>query len=144
MNNRQLRKTEAVLPGNKKSTVSTEVRIYELSDLIVNSGWTRLDIMNYIQQEWGLSDTQANRYWLAAVNFLRPKDPEKYREALINKNIDLLEMIIRRALEANNLKEANNAIKILNQMLGAGGKQVEIKDSDSGGQDRTIVISFGE
>lgn len=144
MNNRQLRKTEAVLPGNKKSTVSTEVRIYELSDLIVNSGWTRLDIMNYIQQEWGLSDTQANRYWLAAVNFLRPKDPEKYREALINKNIDLLEMIIRRALEANNLKEANNAIKILNQMLGAGGKQVEIKDSDSGGQDRIITISFND
>lgn len=144
MAKRALRKTEAVMPGNKYSTVSTELRIYELSDRIVNSGWTRLDILKYIQGEWGLSDTQAQRYWMAAVNYLRPKDPEKYREAIINKNIDLLEMIIRKALESNNLKEANNAIKTLNSMLGAGQKSVEISDKDSSGEDRKIVISFND
>ena len=139
-----LRKTEALLPGNKKASVSTELRIYELSDKIVNSAWTRLDILRYVMEEWGLSETQAQRYWIGAVNYLRPKEPEKYREALINRNIDVLETILKKALEANNLKEANNAIKIINSMLGVGGKQVEIKDKDSEGEERRIVISFGE
>lgn len=139
-----MRKTEAVLPGNQKSTVSTEIRIYELTDRIVNSGWSRMDILQYVKDTWGLSDTQAQRYWMAAVNYLRPKDPEKYRDAIIAKNMDLLETIIRKALESNNLKEANNAIKTLNSMLGVGGKSVEIADKDSAGEERKIVISFND
>ena len=103
-----------------------------------------MDILQYVKDTWGLSDTQAQRYWMAAVNYLRPKEPEKYREAIISKNIDLLETIIRRALESNNLKEANNAIKTLNSMLGVGGKSVEIADKDAAGEDRKIVISFND
>ena len=144
MARQRLRKTEAVLPGNKKASASTEIRIYELTEKIVNSGWTRLEILKYIQDEWGLSDTQAQRYWVAAINYLRPKDPEKYREALINRNYDILESILKKALERNDLKEAINAVKALNQMLGVGGKSVEIKDKDAQGEDRKIVISFGD
>lgn len=138
------RKTEAVLPGNKKSTAATEIRIYELTEKIVNSGWTRLDVLKYVQEEWGLSEVQAQRYWTAAVNYCRPKDPEKYREALINRNYDILESILKKALERNDLKEAINAVKAINQMLGVGGKSVEIKDKDSQGEDRKIIISFGD
>ena len=63
---------------------------------------------------------------------------------LINRNFAVAETILQKALDSNNLKAANEALKILNQMLGVGGKQVEIKDNDSEGQDRTITISFND
>lgn len=139
-----VRKEVPTLDNAKESKPSTEVRIYELAEKIVRSGSTRLDIMNYCKDEWGLSTKQSERYYYSALNFLRPENPEEYREALINKNYNIAEGILNRALSAGNLKEANNALRILNQMLGVGGKQIEIQDKDSNGGDRTFIISFGD
>lgn len=140
----KLRKTEVTLPGNKKATPATEIRIIEVADLIVKKGYGRMDCMKWIQENWELSEKQSERYYYAALKYLKPKDPDKYREALISRNFALAETILQKALDSNNLKAANEALKILNQMLGVGGKQVEIKDNDSEGQDRTITISFND
>lgn len=144
MKNRQLRKTEISLPGNKKASPATEVRIIEVADLIVKKGYGRMDCMKWVQENWGLSEKQSERYYYAALKYLKPKDPDKYREALINRNFAVAETILQKALDSNNLKAANEALKILNQMLGVGGKQVEISDKDSAGEDRKIVISFND
>ena len=144
MKNRQLRKTEISLPGNKKASPATEVRIIEVADLIVKKGYGRMDCMKWVQENWGLSEKQSERYYYAALKYLKPKDPDKYREALINRNFAVAETILQKALDSNNLKAANEALKILNQMLGVGGKQVEIADKDSAGEDRKIVISFND
>lgn len=144
MKNRQLRKTEISLPGNNKASPSTEVRIIEVAELIVKKGYGRMDCMKWVQDNWGLSEKQSERYYYAALKYLKPKDPDKYREALINRNFAVAETILQKALDSNNLKAANDALKILNQMLGVGGKQVEISDKDSAGEERKIVISFGE
>lgn len=144
MKNRQLRKTEISLPGNKKASPATEVRIIEVADLIVKKGYGRMDCMKWVQENWDLSEKQSERYYYAALKYLKPKDPDKYREALINRNFAVAETILQKALDSNNLKAANEALKILNQMLGVGGKQVEIADKDSAGEDRKIVISFND
>lgn len=144
MKTKQLRKTEIALPGNKKASPSTEVRIIEVADLIVKKGYGRMDCMKWVQENWGLSEKQSERYYYAALKYLKPKDPDKYREALINRNFTVAETILQKALDSNNLKAANEALKILNQMLGVGGKQVEIKDKDADGSEKKIVISFGE
>lgn len=138
------RKSDAILPGNKKSTISTEIRIVEIADLIVKKGYSRIDCMKFAQDEWGLSEKQSERYYYGALNYLKPDEPDKYREALINRNFSILEGILKRALDSNDLKTANDVVKTMNQMLGVGGKQVEIKDKDSQGEDRKIVISFND
>ena len=132
------------LPDTKHSRASVEARIYLIAEKIVKEGCPRLDVINYCKENWGLSKTQAIRYWTSALEFLRPENPEQYRESLINRNFNIAEEILHRALENNNLKEANNALRIINQMLGVGGNKVEVKDKDSGGNDRTFTITFGE
>lgn len=132
------------LENAKSSKLSTQVRLNFLTENIVNSGWTRYDCVKYVKEEWGLADRQAERYYYSALHNLMPDDPEKYREGLIQRNIDRLELLFKKALDANNLKAANQSIKILNSMLGVGGKSIEIKDKDGGGNDRTFIISFGD
>lgn len=142
---RSLVKTEVSLPDTKgKSKASTEVRIYQIAEKIVKEGCARMDIIDYCQKEWGLSQTQAIRYWTSALAYLRPDNPEEYREALINRNFNVAEEILHRALEANNLKAASEALRILNSMLGVGSKAVEVRDKDGLGNDRVFTITFGE
>lgn len=115
----------------------------ELSDRIVCSGWSRQDCFKFMHSDWGLGDTQCQRLWRGALAYLMPEDPDKYRELLINRNYEVLEQMLRKALDNNNLKVANEIIKTINQMLGVGGRQVEIQDKTADGQDRTFTISFG-
>ena len=138
------RKSEAVLPGNKKSTVATEVRIYEIAELIVKRGWGRQACMEYARTQWELSDTQAERYYYGALNYLMPKDPDKYREVLIGRNFSVLEQLLQGAIDRNDTKVALDVVKAMNQMLGVGAKQVEINDKDAEGGEKKIVISFSD
>lgn len=128
-------------PEIKNSEEQVQARIWDLAEKIAASGWTRMDVIKYVKENYGLGDVQAKRYWIAANKVFIPDELDKYRESLFNKNIALLESIIKKALSSNNLKEANNAIKTLSSMLGYGGKQIEIKDGD---KNQTITISFSD
>lgn len=132
----------AVLPGNKKSTAATAARIWDIAKRITYSGSSRIDCLDFMKTEWGLSDTQASRYYYAALKLFIPEEPEKYREALINRNFSTVESILQKALDRNDLTNALGAAKILNQMLGVGRKAVEIKDKEGTPEERTITISF--
>lgn len=136
------KKDTAVMPGNNRSTLATQAKIETLAEMIVKSGATRQDILRLVRNDWGLSATQADRYYSAAINFLRPKDREKYREMLIDRNFEILEELLKRSIERNDTKSALDCIKLINNLLGVGGNQVEIKDKDGTGSDRVIKISF--
>lgn len=140
----KLRKGTPTLSKAKTSSISTQARIYELAEMIVNSAQTRQQILKYCKEKWELSDTQSDRYYYSALKYLQPKNPELYRELLIERNFNIGERILQKALESNNLKAANEALKILNSMLGVGGKNIEINDKDANGNDRVFKISFGE
>lgn len=138
------RKSEALLPGAKKATVATEARIIEIAEKITKDGYGRQAIMKYIKDEWGLSDSQAERYYYSALKYLVPADAEKYREALINRNFCVMESMLQSALERNDLKTALDIVKVMNNLLGVGGKQVEISDKGKDGEEKKIVISFND
>lgn len=134
------RKSEALLPGAKYATVATTVRIYDLAEKIVKEGMGRMACIKYAKEEWGLSDTQAERYYYGALGFLKPEDEEKYREALIARNFGVLEGLLQKAIDANDVRAAADVVKIMNQMLGVGSKSVEIND----GKNNVIKVSFGD
>lgn len=138
------RTSEAVMPGNQKSTAATQARIWECAKMIANSGYSRLDVIDYITENWDIGQSRAEKYYYAALNLMKPKeeDKERYREILIEKNFNTAETILRKALERNDLTNANAALKILNQMLGVGQKAVEIRDKEGTPEERTITISF--
>lgn len=136
-----MEKQNQTLATAKKSKLSTQVRLNFLTDCIIKSGWTRYDCLKYIKDSWGLAERQAQRYYYSALHNLIPDNPEQYREGIINRNINILEEMLRKALDSNNLKVANEVIKTINQMLGVGSKQVEIEDKNT---NNIIKISFGD
>lgn len=134
-----LKTTEADKP--KKNTLATDVKIAFIAEKIVKEGWSRYDVMQLVKNDWGLSDSQAERYYKAACKTLLPLNDVEWRNALVARNFSTLEEILKRALEANNLKAATEVCKTLNAMMGVGGKEVQIKDGEGANQ-RTITISF--
>lgn len=136
-----MEKNQKLTEAKNRSKLSTQVRLNFLTEGIVKSGWTRYDCVKYAEENWGLANRQAQRYFYSALHNLVPDDPEKYREALIQRNMEVLENMLKSALERNNLKVANDIIKTINSILGVGGKQVEIEDKNS---NSVIKISFGD
>lgn len=129
------------LQHNQKPSLQTEVRINFLTEALVKSGWTKYDLIQYAKTEWNLSDCQAEKYYYATCKNIIPKDPEAYREAMIARNLTTLENILKKCLDRENFKQANEVIKTINTILGVGGKQVEIQDKNT---NNVIKISFGD
>lgn len=136
-----MEKKPTTVEGTKKNKLSTQVRRNLLIDNIVNSGWTRLDCIKFAQEHWGLSETQAKRYYYAAVHSLIPDNPEQYRQELIARNMNVLESLLRKAIDSNNLKTADRIIRTLNGMFGVGNNHIEIEDKNN---NNIIKISFGD
>ena len=134
----------ASLVGKKNSTLATQAKVRLLAEKIAREGWSRLDVVKYVEEEWHLASSSADLYYQSACHYLIPENPEVYRDEIIQSNIANLKEIIRRALETNQLKVATTAISTLNQMMGVAGKSVKIEDNDSNGNPRTFTISFGE
>ncbi len=122
--------------------LATQARIAEVARHIAQDGWTYRECVDWIQEHYGVKKTQAERYYYGACHTLIPDDPEEYRRVFLERNLTTLERMLQDALNDHNLKEANNIIRTINQMLGVGGKQVEIKDKDALGRDKVITISF--
>ena len=129
---------------NKSSTLTTQIRIREVAELIAKKGYSRQACIDYIEEKWGVGRTQSDKYFRAAVEYLIPGDGEEYRKNLIAKNMAILETMLQTALDRNDLQNANSIINTINKMLGVGSKQVEIKDKDAAGYDKTITISFND
>ena len=128
------------LEKGKKTEKLTSARIAVLAKGITK-GWTRDHVFDYAMDQWGLSQTQASRYYYAAVRYLVPDDPE-YRQSLIEKNIARLESMIEDAMEAGERKEANDLIKTLQQILQPSGNKVAIGQFTPDGAQQTIEITF--
>lgn len=131
----------APLDEVKSSTLATQVKVAFLAEKIVKEGWTRYDVMQYCQNQWGLSKGQSERYYKASCNSLLPTNDEEWRNTLLARNFSTLEELLKKAIERDNLKAATEVVKVLNQMMGVGGKQTVITDETADSK-RTIIINF--
>lgn len=134
-------KTQAptLRPQNKKATLATQVKIKELADKIVKEGYGRQACFKYMEDVWKMSDSQAEKYYYAALKYLVPEDGEKYREQLIARNFSILENMLQKALGNNDLSSATQIIKLMNQFLGVSDKKLEVDTKDT-----KITVSFGD
>ncbi len=91
-----------------------------------------------------MSQSQAEKYYYGALAYLRPDNPEEYREALIARNFSVLEKLLQDAIEHNDTPTALNVVKTMNGLLGVGGKQLEVAEKSTDGGEKRIVISFND
>lgn len=133
--------TLPVMEKGKKTERLTATRIGFLAKNIAEQGWTKDTVTGYVQENWGLSPTQASRYYYSAVRYLVPSDPE-FRESLIDKNVARLEKMIEQAMQEGDKKLANDLIKTLNSMLSVGGTKIAVGQYTPDGAQQVIEITF--
>lgn len=133
--------TKCVAEG-KKPTERRKVLIEEFAAEIAKTAMPRRTAMKWAAERYGIAETTASNYYAAAMRYLRPDDPQKYREELIDRNFAILEEMLQTALARNDLKNANAVIRTLNQMTGISGSKVEIHQDKGSGETQTITISF--
>ena len=134
---------KAVVPlrnDGKSPTKLTQARIVEVAKGIAK-GWSRLTALEKIQDMYGVSEAQAEKYYSSAIKWLVPDDPE-FRQQILNKNVTRLETMIEQAQANGERKVANELIRTLNQMMGVGGNRVMIGEQDADGNQKVIEITF--
>lgn len=131
--------TPVLKKTNKIAKYETQVKIKEVAELIAEKGYGRQACIKHIEEKWGVGRTQSDKYYHAAMAMLLPEDPEKYRETLIARNFAVLESMLQKALENNDLSSATQIVKIMNTMLNVGDKKVQVEQGDT-----KITVSFGE
>ena len=142
------KKMEPIRDAIRSITPQNEVRIIEVAKLI-SEGKTRSFCFDYIKEHFEVSSTkQASVYYQAALNWLIPDDLDKYKQGLIQANVERLEKIIQEGIDekddarrgADYLRTAKEAIAELNTMLGVGQNKVVVAENAEG--DKAISIQF--
>lgn len=139
-------KTTAVTRHTAKNGGEVEgptlLKIQEAAKMI-SEGKTRDTIIAHLQEKYGMSFATARNFYTDGVRFLLPRSEAKYRNELIAANIARLEKIIEKAMDANQLKVARDAIETLNKMIGIGngGFQIAV-NQDPENKTQQIYIKF--
>ena len=142
------KKMEPIRDAIRSITPQNEVRIIEVAKMI-SEGKTRSFCFDYIKEHFEVSSSkQANAYYQAALNWLIPDDLDKYKQGLVQANVERLEKIIQEGIDKRNderrgadyLRTAKEAIAELNKMLGVGQNKVVVAENAEG--DKAISIQF--
>ena len=123
-----------------KAEPATIQRVQEIARRM-SEGESRMRLENWMMENWEIGDRQARAYYSAAARYLIPDDEEDYKKGLIQANLNRLEDIVERTMTADDYKNAIQAIKEINRVLGAGEKNVVEVATD--GERTAFRISFG-
>lgn len=127
----------------KKPSERSKGRVEEIAAEIAKTAMPRRTAIHWIMDRYQIAETTAINYYTAVMRYLRPSDPQAYREELISRNFATLEEMLQTALKKGDLKNAVAIIRTQNAMCGVGSNKVEIKrDGMESGQTETITISF--
>lgn len=126
------------------SRISPETfrRLDEGITLVAVSGYTKQDYVKFLMDKYGISVRSANAYYSEVLKALRPENMEQYREDMIHKNFERLEALYKKAVERNDIKNANEIMRTINNMLGIGGSKVRIGQEQADGTRNMIEITF--
>lgn len=108
-----------------KPTTKTEAQVVMLAKEITK-GMSRARAIEYAMEHFHVGHDQAQNYYSAAMRYMLPEDMEEFRRNLCQANIDRLERIIDKAMEAEQWKIAREAIDSLNKMIGLWGNQIQV------------------
>jgi len=122
----------------KMNKSQVESLITESVNEILSNHMSYTHFIKYAQNKWGISETQANEYWLRCWTLLR----EKYqleRDMLINKHLAAYWSIYDLAISKDDLSNARQTLNDISKLLGmAEAEKVDVK------QELRIKFKFGE
>jgi len=122
----------------KMNKSQVESLITESVNEILTNHMSYTQFIKYAQNKWGISETQANEYWLRCWTLLR----EKYqleRDMLINKHLAAYWSIYDLAISKDDLSNARQTLNDISKLLGmAEAEKVDVK------QELRIKFKFGE
>ena len=113
-----------------QNTPETERRVFEVADMIV-AGKTRQTCVAHLREKYGIGEKIADAYYCASVQYLMPKDVDKHRNQLIEKNLIRLEKIIEKTMDRENYRDAIAAIKEINRCINPNNNTVEVATKDT-------------
>lgn len=113
-----------------ENSPETERRVFEVADMVVK-GKTKQTCITHLREKYNITDRIANAYYNASIEYLMPKDVDKHRNQLIEKNLIRLEKIIEKTMDKENYKDAINAIKEINRCINPNGNTVEVATKDT-------------
>ena len=141
---RKLEETEVPALVKKKASLQepeTKLIVAEAAQMIA-AGKRRLDVMNELAEKHKFNPAHAERYYYSALEFLKPKDMDAFREEMIAKNFARLEELYSMAVERNDIKGAVDVMKVLNTMLGIASNRVQLGQQTPDGTTQVIELSF--
>lgn len=113
-----------------KNTPETERRVFEIADMIVR-GKTKETCLLYLMDKYNIGKQMANEYYLASIEYILPKDIDKHRKQLIEKNLIRLEKIVEKTMDRENYRDAINAIKEINRCINPNNNSVSVVTNDT-------------
>lgn len=113
-----------------ENSPETERRVFEVADMVVK-GKTKQTCITHLREKYGIGERTADAYYNASIEYLMPKDVDKHRNQLIEKNLIRLEKIIEKTMDKENYKDAINAIKEINRCINPNGNTVEVATKDT-------------
>ena len=126
------------LDADYELTPTSEYRVKQIVKAI-SKGRSRYTTIEKYSKEWGISESQTQKYYAAALESLCFSEGEW--QAIKHQNLVRLEKIYEDAISANDRKNAIAAVQEINKMAGVtGGSKVDIKKDAEGNEE--IVIAF--
>lgn len=120
-----------------QNSPESEKRVFEVADMIV-AGKTRETCIKHLTETYNISNRIADDYYIASIEYLMPKDVDKHRKQLIEKNLKRLEKIVEKTMDRDNYRDAINAIKEINRCIQPDKNTVEVATKDT-----AFKITFG-
>ena len=107
----------------------------------IAKGGNELEILDWIQDTYGVGFNNAKRYYTAALNFLVPAEPEETRQQSIAVLETRYEELYKKAYDNGQYKTARDILDSLAKLKGyTGGNSVRIAENEKG--DRLIEVKF--
>lgn len=115
------------LDNKHKPTPETTRRVNEVAKKI-SKGWTRFETIQWIVENFGINEDNAQKYWNAALNKLaQDASDDAYVQEMRKKTISTLDRLIQTEIEQGRFKEANTSMDLLSKLMGYNVNKVEAK-----------------
>jgi hypothetical protein len=104
--------------GKKADIHTTNTRVNRLCSMLVR-GWTTREIIQYAAKEWGLGDRQVY-ILLKRARARLVEDANVDRQEMLAAKIQTLDLVIRKATDAEQYNNVIGAIRLLCELTGTG------------------------
>ena len=127
----------------EQGTTPSPATVKKLLDIVkkIAKGGNELEILDWIQDTYGIGFSSAKKYYTAALNFLVPAEPEETKRQSIAVLETRYEELYKKAYDNGQYKTARDILDSLAKLKGyTGGNSVRIAETAEG--DKYVEVKF--